>query len=71
MLINMVIALIVVPLLVWIIRPRFIESTELLVSEGIDLAALAEESSQKLRAKPSETNQNLKTELVEVAPAQP
>ncbi|MDO9126701.1 MAG: MMPL family transporter, partial [Parvibaculum sp.] len=47
MLINMVIALIVVPLLVWLIRPRFIESTELLVSEGVDLEALESENSDE------------------------
>ncbi|WP_421861276.1 efflux RND transporter permease subunit [Parvibaculum sp.] len=71
MLINMVIALIVVPLLVWLIRPRFIESRELMVSEGIDLAALAEESSEMLRKKSSEKVQHPKTELAEVAPVRP
>jgi hypothetical protein len=41
MLINMVIALIVLPLLVWLIKPRFTGSKDLLVGEGVDLAAYA------------------------------
>ena len=40
MLINMVIALVVVPLLTWLIKPRFLGSGEALVVEGLDLAAL-------------------------------
>jgi len=39
MLINMVIALIVVPLLVWLIKPRFLGYEDLLVGEGVDLSA--------------------------------
>ena len=39
MLINMVIALIVVPLLVWLFKPRFIGSDDLLVGEGVDLSS--------------------------------
>ncbi len=38
MLINMVIALIVVPLLVWLIKPRFLGYKDLLVGEGVDLS---------------------------------
>ncbi|MEQ8740817.1 MAG: MMPL family transporter, partial [Hoeflea sp.] len=72
MLINMVIALIVVPLLVWLIRPRFIESKELLVSEGVDLVALAaEENDETLRKKAAENVKHPKTEMVEVAPVRP
>ncbi len=41
MLINMVIALIVVPLLVWLIKPKFVSSEDLLVGEGVDLSAYA------------------------------
>ncbi|MBP8926457.1 MAG: MMPL family transporter [Pseudomonadales bacterium] len=41
MLINMVIALIVLPLLVWLIKPRFVGSKDLLVGEGVDLSAYA------------------------------
>ena len=41
MLINMVIALIVVPLLVWLIKPKFIGSEDLLVGEGVDLSDYA------------------------------
>ncbi|MDZ4078442.1 efflux RND transporter permease subunit [Hydrocarboniphaga sp.] len=37
MLINMVLALIVLPLLVWLIKPRFVTRTDLMVGEGIDL----------------------------------
>lgn len=66
MLINMVIALIVVPLLVWLVRPRFIESKELLVSEGVDLAALADD----LAARTASRNSNhIDTEMAEVAPS--
>ncbi|RLA43797.1 MAG: RND transporter [Gammaproteobacteria bacterium] len=39
MLINMVIALIVVPLLVWLIKPKFVASKDLLVGEGVDLSS--------------------------------
>ncbi|WP_341920447.1 efflux RND transporter permease subunit [Hydrocarboniphaga effusa] len=39
MLINMVLALIVLPLLVWLIKPRFVTRTDLMVGEGIDLEA--------------------------------
>jgi hypothetical protein len=39
MLINMVIALIVVPLLVWLIKPKFLGYKDLLVGEGVDLSA--------------------------------
>jgi len=38
MLINMVIALVVVPLLVWLIKPKFVSSKDLLVGEGVDLS---------------------------------
>ncbi|ABS62776.1 exporters of the RND superfamily [Parvibaculum lavamentivorans DS-1] len=69
MLINMIIALIVVPLLVWLIRPRFIESKELMVSEGIDLEALAaEHSDESLRTKAAEMVKHPANELVEVVP---
>jgi hypothetical protein len=39
MLINMVIALIVVPLLVWLVKPKFMTRDDLLVGEGVDLSA--------------------------------
>ncbi|MDD3765022.1 MAG: MMPL family transporter [Nevskiales bacterium] len=42
MLINMVIALIVVPLLVWLIKPGFIARTDLIVGEGVDLSLFTE-----------------------------
>lgn len=38
MLINMVLALVVLPLLVWIIKPGFVTRTDLAVGEGIDLS---------------------------------
>jgi predicted RND superfamily exporter protein len=38
MLINMVIALIVLPLLVWLIKPKFLGFEDLLVGEGVDLS---------------------------------
>ena len=39
MLINMVLALVVLPLLVWFIKPRFVGRRDLLVGEGVDLSA--------------------------------
>jgi predicted RND superfamily exporter protein len=41
MLINMVMALIVVPLLVWLLKPKFVRSDKLLVGEGVDLSDYA------------------------------
>lgn len=41
MLINMVIALVVVPLLVWLVKPKFVASKDLLVGEGVDLSDYA------------------------------
>lgn len=38
MLINMVLALVVLPLLVWLIRPKFVTRTDLMVGESIDLS---------------------------------
>ncbi len=39
MLINMVVSLVVLPLLVWLIKPKFLGSEKLLVGEGVDLSA--------------------------------
>ena len=41
MFINMIIALVVLPLLVWLIKPSFVRSEELLVGEGVDLSDYA------------------------------
>jgi predicted RND superfamily exporter protein len=38
MLINMVLALVVLPLLVWLVNPRFLSREDLLVGEGVDLS---------------------------------
>jgi uncharacterized protein len=38
MLINMVLALAVLPLIVWLIKPAFVSRTDLLVGEGVDLS---------------------------------
>jgi predicted RND superfamily exporter protein len=38
MLINMILALVVLPLLVWIIKPRFVGSDDVMVSEGGDFS---------------------------------
>jgi len=38
MAINMVLALVVLPLLVWLVKPRFVERKDLLVGEGVDLS---------------------------------
>jgi predicted RND superfamily exporter protein len=39
MLINMVLALVVLPYLVWVVKPRFVGRRDLLVGEGVDLSA--------------------------------
>ena len=41
MLINMVLALILLPLLVWLIKPNFATRTDLIVGEGLDLEKFA------------------------------
>jgi predicted RND superfamily exporter protein len=49
MLINMVLALVVLPLLVWLVNPQFLRREDLLVGEGVDLSkytAAREESLQ-------------------------
>ena len=38
MVINMVMALIVLPLLIWFVRPKFVARTDLLVTEEMDLS---------------------------------
>ncbi|WP_374961152.1 RND family transporter [Spongiibacter tropicus] len=44
MLINMVIALVVLPLLVWVMKPRFVASKDILVlGEGMDISKILEE----------------------------
>lgn len=44
MLINMVLALVVLPLLVWLIKPAFAGRKDLLVGEGVDLSQFTTES---------------------------
>ncbi|WP_229816434.1 efflux RND transporter permease subunit [Paraglaciecola chathamensis] len=44
MLINMIMALVVVPLLVWLIKPQFVRSEKLLVGEGVNLSDYAADS---------------------------
>ncbi len=41
MVINMIIALIVVPLLIWLVKPRFVLRKDLLIGEGIDPSVYA------------------------------
>ncbi len=41
MLINMVLALVVLPLLVWLFKPRFVARNDLLIGEGVDLSMFA------------------------------
>ena len=45
MLINMVLSLVVLPVLVWLIKPSFVTRTDLAVGEGIDLAAFGAKNS--------------------------
>ncbi len=53
MLINMIIALIVLPLLVWLFKPRFVRSRDLLVGEAVNLSdyVLHDEELAELLAK--------------------
>jgi predicted RND superfamily exporter protein len=54
MLINMVIALIVVPLLVWLLKPKFLGYKDLLVGEGVDLSQYTiPDAPEHLTAKPA------------------
>jgi uncharacterized protein len=39
MIINMVLALVALPLLIWLIKPRFVARKDLFVGEGVDLSA--------------------------------
>ena len=44
MLINMVLSLVVLPLLVWFIKPKFLDNEELMLGENIDLTQFAGET---------------------------
>ena len=44
MLINMVLSLMVLPLLVWFVKPKFMARDDLMVGESIDLKMLAAEA---------------------------
>ena len=46
MLINMVLALVVLPLLIWTIKPKFVARKDLLVGEGVDLSAFTANDDQ-------------------------
>jgi uncharacterized protein len=49
MLINMVLALVVLPLLVWIIKPRFAAREDLMVGESVDLTKFMNQDAAMLR----------------------
>ena len=62
MLINMVIALVVLPLLVWLIKPKFVSSKDIMVlGEGVDIAKLMAEDAEKKQAM---NHNNLKAEAL-------
>ncbi|WP_043114106.1 efflux RND transporter permease subunit [Solimonas soli] len=48
MLINMVLALVVLPLLVWLVKPKFATRTDLIVGEGIDLSKFGGSESREV-----------------------
>ena len=50
MLINMVLALVVLPLLVWVIKPQFVGRKDLLVGEGVDLSKFTSSNEHWSRA---------------------
>jgi predicted RND superfamily exporter protein len=62
MLINMVIALVVLPLLVWLIKPKFVSSKDIMVlGEGVDIAKLMAEDAEKKQVM---NQNNLKAEAL-------
>lgn len=50
MVINMIVALVVVPLLVWLVKPKFLESKNQLIGEGIDLSEYVTSDAELARA---------------------
>jgi predicted RND superfamily exporter protein len=44
--INMLLALVVLPLLVWLVKPNFVSRKDLLVGEGVDLSAVTTSSEE-------------------------
>jgi len=44
MAINMALALVVLPLLVWLVKPKFVLRKDLLVGEGVDLSLFTAEN---------------------------
>lgn len=55
MLINMVLALVVLPLLVWLVKPRFVTRTDLMVGESVDLSLFMERDTES-RMPPSQAD---------------
>ncbi|MGB1562594.1 MAG: efflux RND transporter permease subunit [Sinimarinibacterium flocculans] len=53
MLINMVLALIVLPLLVWVVKPKFATRTDLIVGEGIDLSKFKTSEGETRKTSPA------------------
>ncbi|SEP88073.1 hypothetical protein SAMN04488038_10286 [Solimonas aquatica] len=54
MLINMVLSLVVLPLLVWLTKPKFASRTDLAVGESIDLSQFMAQTSDAVVSKPME-----------------
>ncbi len=52
MIINMVLALVALPLLVWLVKPRFLGRKDLLISEEVDLAAYLPQENTPVRTHP-------------------
>jgi hypothetical protein len=50
MLINMVIALVVLPLLVYLFKPKFVEKEHLIISENVDISTLMDAHDQEAAA---------------------
>ena len=42
--INMVLALVVLPLIVWLVKPKFVARRDLLVGEGVELSLFTAEA---------------------------
>jgi hypothetical protein len=56
MLINMIIALVVLPLLVYLFQPKFIEREHLIISENSDVSQLLEDEMNFLEAREGEAS---------------
>lgn len=58
MLINMVLALVLLPLLVYLVKPKFVSNKDLLVGEGVDLSAYVADDEETGKSKEIEESKS-------------